>query len=629
MSYFSDQLYLLNLEREEDFLAFKKQSLTLSISEKRNQGLLWYPIAMRGSEIGKGDYLTIEIERTTHQELVHNFRFGKTVALFSNYDAAQNRIEGIITYVFSNTIKVNLRVDELPEWCKNGKLGLELLFDNNSYQEMEQALIQAQNLRQENRLIQVLLGSESASFKDQSQIYQSDKLNKSQQQAVQKILSTNELAIVHGPPGTGKTTTLVEAIMALQQEKQQILVTAPSNTAVDLLSAKLADRGLNVVRIGNPVRVSNQLLELTLDAKMEAHKYYKEVKQFKKQASDFRNMAHKYKRNFGKAEREQRNALFNEAQKILKQADQTEKFILDDILDQADIIIATLVGANHYTVKDRKYKVAIIDEAGQALEPACWIPILKADKVVFAGDHQQLSPTVKSKKAEQGGLRKTLMEKSVELHPESVVLLEEQYRMNEGIMKFPSAVFYQDSLKAHSTVARKTLFDGDAPFEFIDTAGCSFEEKINGTSISNPDEASFLLKHLSLLLSNLKAKTTDINSIAVILPYREQVELIQELLPSYEDLSKADITVNTVDSFQGQERDIVYIGLTRSNSTYTIGFLDDIRRMNVAITRARKKLVVVGDSATLSKHQFYSSFINYAEQQGGYKSAWEFLHIDS
>lgn len=351
----------------------------------------------------------------------------------------------------------------------------------------------------------------------------------------------------------------------------------------------------------------------------------------KKQAAEFINLAHKYKRNFGKAEREQRKALFDEAHTILKASDNMEQYIIKDIIAKAQVITATLVGSNHNTVQHLQYETVVIDEAGQALEPACWIPILKGKRLIMAGDHCQLPPTIKSIEAANKGLSTTLLEKCVASHPESVVLLEEQYRMNEMIMGYSSKVFYEDRLKAHDSVAHHVLFPGDQPLLFIDTAGCGFEEKTEHTSISNPEEAAFLFKHLDHFVSTLKAHypADKYPSIAVISPYRQQIEeLKDQLLNAPSLLMYGDrVSINTIDSFQGQERDIVYISMTRSNADNNIGFLSDIRRMNVAMTRARKKLVVIGDSATLSQLPFYAGFISYAESNGAYLSAWEFAGI--
>lgn len=635
MDYFKKQLDLLKTERETDRKSYQQMTETLSVAERRANGLTWYPIAIRGSEMSRGDYLTVEVERTTHQDIPHQLRFGAAAVLFSNHDRKQDHLDGTISYQGGNRLKITLRTDELPDWASDGKLGIDVLFDDNSYDEMQSALKQADALQDktpENKLIKILTGEKKPAFHTGLPPYVNPRLNASQQAAVSKILAANDLAIVHGPPGTGKTTTLVQAIKALiQQDRKQLLVVAPSNTAVDLLSEKLSDEGLNVLRVGNPARVSERLMSLTLDSKISEHSSIKEIKRLKKQANEFRDMAHKYKRNFGKAEREQRKALFDEARKIMKEVGNTEQYIIDDLIAKAQVITATLVGANHYTVKHLQYDTVVIDEAGQALEPACWIPILKAQKVVLAGDHCQLPPTIKSDEAARKGLSTTLLEKCTALHPESVTLLEEQYRMHETIMGYSSAIFYAAKLKAHASVAQHLLFSTDSPLSFVDTAGCGFDEKSEGTSTTNPEEAAFLFKHLTMLVTELGAhyQPKDFPTVAVISPYKQQIQLLKEqLLHSPALLPYADrISVNTIDSFQGQERDIVYISMTRSNTENKIGFLSDIRRMNVAMTRARKKLVIIGDSGTLSQLGFYAGFISYAENNNAYQSAWEFMDM--
>jgi len=632
MDYFKKLIDLLKIEKDEDLNAYRRLTESSSVTDRRTNGLAWYPIAIRSTEMSRGDYLTVELERTTHQDLSHQFRFGSSIALFSNHDPGKDRIEGTVTHLSGSKLKITLRTDELPDWSRDGKLGIDLLFDNNSYDEMQQALKDA-TVRADNPvqgdLVAILTGQTKPGFSDKKLNYTIPLLNAVQQLAVDKIISANDLAIVHGPPGTGKTTTLVQAIKAMiKQDHRQILVVAPSNTAVDLLSEKLAEEGLNVLRIGNPARVSNRLLALTLDSKIADHEQMKVVRALKKQASEYKNMAHKYKRNFGRAEQEQRKALFNEAHKIMKEVGNTEQYMIDQVVAKAQVITATLVGANHHTIRNLNFHTVVIDEAGQALEPACWIPILKAQKVVLAGDHCQLPPTIKSQEAARKGLSTTLLEKCVALYPESVVLLEEQYRMHNMIMGYPSRIFYNNQLKAYAGVADKVLFTADRPLSFIDTAGCAFDEKQEGTSISNPEEAVFLLKHLIQYILELSAHYSagEFPSIGIISPYQQQIRYLKELIQNAPELEvyKDSITVNTIDSFQGQERDIVYLSLTRSNSERTIGFLADIRRMNVAMTRAKQKLVVIGDSVTLSRLPFYADFITYAERHNAWRSAWEF-----
>lgn len=604
-SYFEHLLSLLATERAADEAAFAGLTSGTGAAQRRALGLCWYPIAIRSTEPVRGDYISIEVERTTHKEQAHQMRFGSSVALFSNHDQ-QDRTPGTVTYLGSDRMRITLKADELPDWAADGKLGIDLLFDDYSYDEMRNALKTA--AQTDSHLIRVLTGEASPSFGPEV-TYTHAGLNPWQQAAVGNILRAQDLAIVHGPPGTGKTTTLVAAIKSLANRNQeQILVVAPSNTAVDLLSEKLADTGLNVLRIGNPVRVSERLQKLTLDSRVAAHEQVKEVKKLRKMAAEYKNMAHKYKRSFGKAEREQRKALFDEAHRIMRDVTAIEEFVSSDVISKAQVITATLVGAAHHTIKKLRFATVVMDEAGQALEPAAWIPILKAQRVVLAGDHLQLPPTVKSAAS---GLTTTLLEKCVALHPQAVTLLQEQYRMHTQIMEFSSHRFYDDRLIAHPSVANRLLPTGDKPFTFIDTAGAGYEEQAEGTSIANPEEAAFVARHIA-------GQNYAAASVAVIAPYKEQVNILKDIL------NGTPVEVNTVDGFQGQERDVVYISLTRSNSSGTIGFLSDYRRMNVALTRARCKLVLVGDSATLALTPFYADLIAYAESLGGYESVWEY-----
>lgn len=632
MHYFKKLNENLKIEYQEDKAQYKSLTENHSISEKRAAGLVWYPISIRGQELDRAEYLTVEVEKHNNNESGDQMRGGMPALLFSNHDKENDKIEGQIKFVNGNRLKISIKDDELPEWTRDGKLGVELLFDDKSYDEMFGALKTAEKIvsKEENsaqkQLIEILIGEKSPSFKSEIINYSNPNLNESQNQAIINILNSNELVIVHGPPGTGKTTTIVQAIKALSENNPKpILVVAPSNTAVDLLTEKLDSAGVNVIRIGNPTRVSEKLLSLTLDGKIQNHPYIKDSKKLKKQAAEYKNMAHKYKRHFGKAERDQRKALFDEAHKILKEVEKGEHYIIEDLFSKVQVITATLVGSNHYSIEKLNYQAVVIDEAGQALEPACWIPILKADKLILAGDHCQLPPTIKSHEAAKAGLEKTLFEKCIELQPNSVSLLDTQYRMNEAIMGYSSKVFYENKLLAHESVKNHNIFEKDISVEFIDTAGCSFEEKVEGTSSTNSDEANLLIKYLGNYLNNNEIQNK--HSIAIISPYKKQVDILKDnisQLLNYEQY-KSNISVNTIDSFQGQERDIVCISLVRSNTKNEIGFLSDIRRMNVAMTRARKKLIVIGDSATLSSSIFYKVFIEYVEEKNGYKSAWEII----
>lgn len=631
MNYFEELTALLNEEQRYDKAQHEALLLKSNLNERRVQGVTWFPISITNSALGRGDYLTITLSKTNNLEEGHRFRFGMPVSLFSNHAPDEDRLDGIIAFVSRDTMRISFRVEELPEWSRRGKLGVDLLFDENSYREMHDALSQAKELRadfRQGRLIRQLIGEELV-VQDQGEVaYQHPDLNASQNNAIQHILSSSPLAILHGPPGTGKTTTLIKAVQALlKQENKQLLLVAPSNTAVDVLTERLDAIGISVTRIGNPVKVSDHLQELTLDAKVERHSANREMKNLEKQARAYTDLAQKYKRNFGKSEREQRKALFDEARKLRKEIDRIQDYIVEDILNKVEVITATLVGANHHTILSRHYETIIIDEAAQALEPACWIPILKANKVILAGDHCQLPPTVKSNSNSKEGLYHTLFEKLVKRYPTEVSLLNVQYRMNAQIQKYPSQALYADQLQAAASVSDWTLLHDVNPILFIDTAGAGFEETQVDGAIYNTEEAYFLKTHLRALLQDLKVAYSDqaFPSIGVIAPYRRQAILLKELLGQDEEIVPFtnSIQINTIDSFQGQEKDIIYISLTRSNAEQHIGFLSDVRRMNVAMTRAKKKLIVIGDSSTIGQHSFYKGFLDYIESIDQYHSVWE------
>lgn len=626
--YFEDLFELLEEEQNYDRQQYQDTLAFASTNERVSKGVTWFPIAIQQTEIGAGDYLSISIQRTTNMEGSHQFRFGMPVALFSNYAPQEDRIPGTIAFVSAKLMRISMRIDELPAWTRKGKLGVDLLFDENSYQEMRATLKRAATIT--HPLIPLLLRTHDLPAIQQKEYFPISHLNSKQQDAVHQILNTPDIAVVHGPPGTGKTTTLITAIAALWKlHKKQLLVVAPSNTAVDLLTERLAAQQLQVLRIGNPVKVSEELQRLTLDGKMALHPAVKDIKTLKKQAAAYTDMAHKYKRSFGKAERDQRKALFSEARKIMAEVDATYDFISSSLIEQAEVITATLVGANHYKIKERNYHTVFIDEAGQALEPACWVPILKGSKLVLAGDHLQLPPTVKSSGTKAQQLKHTLLEKVCALYPERVTLLQEQYRMHASIMAFSSEQFYQGQLCAHHSVATQLLPGMPAAVKFIDTAGSGFEETVVENAIFNQEEAQFTISYLLQVCMDLKGAAVENHfpRIGLISPYRKQVLVLQQLFQEEERLAEFApyVQINTIDSFQGQERDCIIISLTRSNSKFEIGFLAETRRMNVALTRAKKQLTVIGDSATLSKSKFYTDFINFSERNDAYHSIWEYM----
>jgi superfamily I DNA and/or RNA helicase len=622
-------LKLLKTEKEEDlnqYLSFIKNS---SLAERVKQGLAWYPVEIKETGYGIGDYPFVVLERPTQRDKPHQFNSGKAVSLFSAQPGNENdEAQGTIHFVQDNTMKIILYANDLPDWISDGKIGVNLLFDERSYREMESALKKVMEADRDRlaELREILLGDKEARFETLKYKVQLPELNESQNEAVNNILSAKDVAIVHGPPGTGKTTTLVQAIKLIAKEEKNILVSAPSNAAADLLTEKLAQQGLNVVRIGNISRIDESLLSHTLEGRLATHPQAKDIKRVKKQADEYRRMALKYKRKFDKADREQRTLLLKEAKSLAKDAVKMEDYLVADILSRADALTCTLVGSINRYIENYTFKTVVIDEAAQALEPANWIPITKAGRVILAGDPFQLPPTVKSVEAARGGLNITLMEKCIHRLPR-VSLLKVQYRMNEHIMGFSNREFYGGQLQAAESVAGHGLDIPDTlPLEFIDTAGCSFDEKMNleSSSLFNPGEADILGKHLLGLIQQYGDRT--LPSIGIISPYREQVRHLQAYLsgnPEWPEGFQPDI--DTIDSFQGQERDVIYISLVRSNENGEIGFLSDYRRMNVAMTRARKKLIIIGDSATLGGHKFYSDFLDYVDEMDAHYTAWVWM----
>jgi superfamily I DNA and/or RNA helicase len=635
---------LLKLEQQEDLEQFKLKNAKATVQERQKRGLTWYPVTITQEDVGFGGKIVLELERPAGQQGLHLFQVGKNAALFGNIPgrSATDRptLSGVITSVRRNKLTLATTKEDLPDWLdEGGKLGIDLTFDEVSYREMDYALGKVMGAYGDRlaNLRDILLGAKPARFRQEKadDLFYPSPLNESQLAAVRHVQAAQDVAIIHGPPGTGKTTTLVQAILETIRRERRVLVCAPSNTAVDLLTEKLAERGVNVIRMGNPSRVSDLLLEHTLDAQVMAHKRYGELRSMRQTAEQYREEASKHTRHFGWEEREQRRHLKEEARALHQEADGLERYITEDLLDQVQVITCTLVGASNRNIRHLTYETVFIDEAAQALEPGCWIPIAKAQRVVLAGDHQQLPPTVKSDKA--GALRETLFEKTIKRQPEASRMLEVQYRMHEQIMQFSSEQFYDGRLVAAPTVAHAGLeaydlrFAPDLPVEFLDTAGFGMQEITipESRSTANPEEADLLLKRLAQLLEpyDQADHETDPLSIGVIAPYRAQINYLKDAVEENDELSglllHRQLSVGTVDSFQGQERDIIAISLTRSNSNGEIGFLSDIRRMNVGMTRARKKLLLIGDSSTLGAHPFYKAFLDYVERVGGYRTAWE------
>jgi len=618
------------MEKDEDLLQYTQFVKNNSIQQRKLQGMTWYPIEIKETGYGLGDYPFIIAERTNMRDVPHQFNGGKTVGVFTNHpEYPGEEVNGTVHFAEHNKVKIILYANELPEWLDMGKIGINLLFDENAYKEMDIALkkvINAENGRLA-ELRDILYGEKQAHFDKIDTRITNGGLNESQLDAVRKIVAAKDVAVIHGPPGTGKTTTLVAALKELIKERKNtpVLLCAPSNTAADLLTEKIAAQGMKVVRIGNLSRIDESILEHTPEGILAKHPEMKRVKTIKKQVDEYRRMASKYKRKFGKDEREQRNLLLKEAKSLAREAIDIENSLVEAIINGADAITCTLVGSMNKFIAAKEFHTVIIDEAAQALEPSTWIPITKARKVILSGDPFQLPPTVKSYQAQSAGLNITLIEKCIQRLP-GVSLLTTQYRMHQDIMGFSNQYFYKGGLIAHNSVQYHSLDGietGFLPVEFIDTAGCSFDEKINPEtrSIFNPAEFQILYKHLEGLAQNIASNF----SVGVISPYREQVVYMEGQFKNlYAGFPHIQLDINTIDSFQGQERDVIYISLVRSNDKGEIGFLSDYRRMNVAMTRARKKLIIIGDSGTLGSHSFYNQLLEYIEHNGSYRTAWEF-----
>ncbi len=621
---------LLALEKEADLEYHRQKILNLPLDKRVSEGYSWYNVTVTKSGYTIGDRAFVIVERPLPHR-PDQFRAGNMVNFFTRQPSVHKpERAGVIQYVDRAKMKIILNSADLPDWLNVGLIGVDLLFDDRTYREMEKAITAVQKAKG-NRLAElrdIILGKQAAQFREVNEFLRSDRLNESQNAAMRDVVGAYELTVIHGPPGTGKTTTLVQTVIQLLQAEPTVLLCAPSNTAVDLLTERVAAEGINVLRIGNISRVDEEVLRHTLDYQVANHPDAKTIKKLKIEAAELRRKAKRFKRNFGREERTKRGAMFKEAGEISGWANQLEQRLIDQLLEGARVITCTLVGAASSMLAKRHFQTVIIDEAAQALEPATWIPILKAGRVVLTGDPYQLPPTIKSHEARRRGLEVTLIEKALK-RQDRTSLLRTQYRMNEVIMNFSNQQFYDGRLLADASVKDWTIAkDPTPPVEFVDTAGTDFQEQVQPSFQSRYNEGEFqiLCEHLYALLEHCDTyEIAPLPSIALISPYREQVVMMKQAVKQDPKLEAVPITINTIDGFQGQERDVVYISLVRSNGKSEIGFLKDYRRMNVAMTRARQKLVIVGDSATIGKDAFYKSFLDYCDKHGEYRTAWEFM----
>ena len=618
------QRQLLQMEYDAEKEAFRKQSETQGLARKVKRGDAWFPLNIGKSYYNSLNQLSLEVTRAADQDIEHNFEFGRPVVFFKISQANELRyfhLTGTVNYVDGDRMVV-----VLPD---NGSLigiqscedpvGLQLFFDETSYKTMFEALDRVIRAKG-NRLASLRDLFYSKTQKAEQLCFESMSfpwLNPTQEKAVNEVLRTKDVMVVHGPPGTGKTTTLVEAINEVLMRESQVLVCAQSNMAVDWISEKLVDRGINVLRIGNPTRVNDKMLSFTYERRFESHPDYPQLWAIRKAIRE------------QKGQRKGRGEAFHQKLDRLKsRATEIEIRINGELFSEARVIASTLVGAANRILEGQTFGTLFIDEAAQALEAACWIPIRKVSRVIFAGDHCQLPPTVKSIEALKGGLGKTLMERIVENKPEVVTLLQMQYRMNEQIMRFSSNWFYDGKVESAPQIKYRGILDYDIPIEWRQATNempddaPPASEKRWGEEFLGDSFGRINRKEAELTLHTLQAYFTKIGKqrileeridVGVISPYRAQVQYLRHLLKQREFFKpfRKLISVNTVDGFQGQERDIILISLVRSNAEGEIGFLRDLRRMNVAMTRARMKLIILGDVKTLTKHPFYKKLYSH------------------
>lgn len=615
------QQLLLRMEYEYEKEEFKRQTENMGVARKVKRGLCWYPASPGRSYYNSLNQLVIEVTHTENTDIEHNFEFGRPVCFF------RQSADGKITY-FNFTATVSYADDVRMVVVMPGagavmdiqsadNLGVQLYFDETSYRTMFEALEDVLRAKG-NRLAELrdtLLGTMKAGFRELYPV-RFPWLNSTQETAVNKVLCARDVAIVHGPPGTGKTTTLVEAIYETLHREPQVLVCAQSNMAVDWISEKLVDRGVNVLRIGNPTRVNDKMLSFTYERRFENHPLYPELWSIRKELRQLDGRARR-------GSYDEREGIRSRMSRLRDRATALEVRINTELFDSAHVIASTLVSSNHRLLNGRRFGTLFIDEAAQALEAACWIAIRKADRVVLAGDHCQLPPTIKCYEAARGGLERTLMEKVAASKPSAVSLLKVQYRMHEDIMRFSSNWFYDGELEAAPEIRHRGILDWDTPVTWIDTSDMDFKEEFVGETFGriNKEEAHLLLKELEAYIlriggSRILEERIDFGLIS---PYKAQVQYLRGKIKGSATLRpyRSLITVNTVDGFQGQERDVIFISLVRANEEGQIGFLNDLRRMNVAITRARMKLVILGEASTLGHHAFYKQLLEYVKKVNG------------
>lgn len=639
------QRTLLQLEYYTEKEAFRKLTEQMGMQRKVKRGDAWFPLQVGKSFYNSLNQTAIEVFRTSDQDIEHNFEFGRPVMFFRSEGSEELKyfsFTGTVSYVDGDrmvvTVPDSAPLLELQQ--STDPIGVQLSFDETSYKLMFEALDRVMKAKN-NRLayLRNLFYSHQKAGRFSFEPMKFPWLNPTQERAVNEVLWAKDVAIVHGPPGTGKTTTLVEAINETLMRESQVLVCAQSNMAVDWISEKLVDRGINVLRIGNPTRVNDKMLGFTYERRFESHADYPQLWAIRKAIRELRKNRKKGSENY-----------HQKMDRLKSRAAEIELRINAELFGEARVIACTLVGSAHHLLEGMKFGTLFIDEAAQALEAACWIPMRRASRVILAGDHCQLPPTVKSIAALRAGLGKTLMERIAENKPEVVTLLKIQYRMNDEIMRFSSDWFYGGKVESAPQIKYRSVLDYDHPITWIDTSNeenqitiegedapedsastassvsaanlnsdLNFKEQFVGESFGriNKAEAELTLLTLAEYFTKIgKQRVLEERiDVGIISPYRAQVQYLKKLIKKYEFFKpyRRLISVNTVDGFQGQERDVILISLVRSNDEGQIGFLKDLRRMNVAMTRARMKLIILGNKDTMTKHPFYKKLWEYVE----------------
>ncbi len=607
---------LLDIEYFTEKEAFRRFTETIGMARRVKRGDAWFPLRIGKSYYNSLNQLCLEVHRTQDEDIEHNFEFGRPVQFFRS---AGEVGEGVTWYQFTATVSYvdgnrmvvsmpdSAPILELQNIAAPMQIGVQLSFDETSYRTMFDAL--ERTMRAKGNRLAYLRDLFYTKMPAQHYSFQPMRfpwLNPTQEHAVNEVLRAKDVAVVHGPPGTGKTTTLVEAIYETLHRESQVLVCAQSNMAVDWISERLVDRGVSVLRIGNPTRVNDKMLSFTFERRFEAHPDYEMLWAIRKAIRELRQHKKRGSENW-----------HQKMDRLKGRAAELEIRIRSELFGEARVIACTLVGSASSLLEGQRFNTLFIDEAAQALEAACWIPIRRVGRVVLAGDHCQLPPTVKSIAALKAGLGRTLMERIVQQKPEVVTLLGVQYRMNEEIMRFSSDWFYGGQVQSAPQVRHRSILDFDVPMEWVESASEEWGEAFVGETFGriNREEAHLTMAILHRYLNKIGRQRLleERIDIGIISPYRAQVQYLRQLVKRDDQLKplRHIISINTVDGFQGQERDIIIISLVRSNEQGQIGFLRDLRRMNVAITRARMKLIIMGDSETMTKHPFYHKLYEY------------------